>query len=155
MPPNPATAKARRDEIQEHLSRHVQNPDRLAESYIRYEDIKQAWSGKDTIPLVLFPAALSATEIESIQSKLLRFLSILVYLGAYDYLNDFRKNFLKSNGDLVYDDTKLPIKDREVPPIGNFLIRQRFLYEQYLFTPVCVSVPVFQGDALTMISGSD
>jgi hypothetical protein len=136
MPSIRATAKQARAEIQEHLARHLKNKDSPAEAYILYDDIQQAWSGRDTIQLVLAPAVLLPAEVDMIRERLLRFLSILVWLGAHEFLNDFRTNLLHADGRLKYNDSVLPFKDAEVPPIGGFVIRQRFLNEQYIFIPV-------------------
>lgn len=142
-PPFQATEPRRvayRDRIQDYLARSVVNPGgRLADAYIRSQDIEKAWSGLETIERVLSPTALSPAEIDFIRDKLLIFLSVLVYIDAHDFLNDFRTNFFFPGGEWRYSNASLPLKDEDVPPLGSFILRKRFLDEQYLFIPVCAA----------------
>lgn len=131
--------KARRD-IQDYLTGHLKNPHSLADAYVCYEDILEAWSGKGTIETVLFKAVLQPADIDTIHGRLLRFLSILVYIGANDFLSGPRSNFFREDGEPVYDDKHLPAHHDEVPPIENFTMRTRFLNEQYIFLPVSTVV---------------
>lgn len=144
MPPNRVVERhAIRSRIQEYLARHVVNPDSIGDAYIRSQDVERAWSGHETIEHALYPAALSDPEVDFIREELLTFLSILVYIDAHDFLADFRTNIfdvLEDNGNLRYSDSKLPLKDKDVPALGNFVLRKRFLDEQYLFIPVTLSI---------------
>lgn len=142
MPSIPVAEVRRQDvrsRIQEDLARHVQRSHSIGEAYIRFQDVERAWSGHQTIERALYPAELSPAEVELIRVKLLTFLSILVYIDAHDFLGDFQKNIFdvyETDGEHQYCNSKLPLKERDVPSLGNFVLRKRFLDEQYLFVPV-------------------
>ena len=139
MPPPTATAEARRKEIKDYLARHIVNSRKIADAYIRYQDVQYAWSGincKATISGALHPATPTETEIEVIRNQLLRFLSILVFIDAHEFLNDFRLHFFGRNGEVLCSDSCLPLKDDDIPDFGDFAVGQRFRHEQYVFMPV-------------------
>jgi hypothetical protein len=143
MPPHVTTSEAVRKHIQEQLAQVIQNKNSLADAYVRYEDIRAAWSGYKVVKHALRLTSLSDADFELIQKKLLRFLSILVYIGAHEFLDGFRERFFDNNGDLIYDDTRLPLEEQDVPSLGSsteFLLHQRFFHSQFLFTPVCISI---------------
>ncbi|KAH4299381.1 hypothetical protein HBH64_046330 [Parastagonospora nodorum] len=132
-----ADAKATRRYIQDDLTDKVLHVHSPTDAYIRYEDILHAWSGRTTIQKVLFRVELSQADIDTIHRRLLRFLSILVYVGANDFLSGPRSNFFHPNGEPVYEDKRFPVhnNDRDVLPIESLTIRTRFLNDQYIFFP--------------------
>ncbi|KAF1846866.1 kinase-like protein [Cucurbitaria berberidis CBS 394.84] len=135
MLPNAASTKTLRAQIQDELARKIQNSDSIADAYIRYQDIRQAWSGHDTIQHALHPVRLSPADIDSIRDRLLEYLSILVYIGADEFLDNCRDYFFDVQGNVLHDDSKLPVKEQQVPPVGSFHLRQRFFSDQFLFKP--------------------
>ncbi|CAO2655109.1 Nn.00g101730.m01.CDS01 [Neocucurbitaria sp. VM-36] len=135
MPPNTTFARTLRARIQEDLAQVIRNSESIADAYVRYQDIQLAWSGPDTIQDALRPASLSPGDVKLIRGHLLRYLSILVYIGAEEFLNTFRNHFFDAKGSLLHDDSELPVKDQHVPSVGSFHLRQRFFSDQFLFTP--------------------
>ncbi|KAF2687941.1 kinase-like protein [Lentithecium fluviatile CBS 122367] len=139
MPSSPvAEARSLRSRIQDDLAHHIVNPDSIGDAYIRASDVVRAWSGHGTIERALYPAVLNGAEVEFIRNHLLTFLSILVYIDAHDFLRDFRANVFDvfdDNGSLRYADSKLPLVEKDVPALGKFHLRKRFLDDQYLFIP--------------------
>jgi hypothetical protein len=132
-----AEGRALRSRIQEDLARHVVNADSIGDAYIRSQDVERAWSGHETIEHALYPTVLTGSEVDIIRKQLLIFLSILVYIEAHDFLNDFRPNIFDALD--KYSNCKLPLKDKDVPALGSFVLRKRFLDEQHLFIPVRLS----------------
>ncbi|KAH3951285.1 hypothetical protein HBH98_084360 [Parastagonospora nodorum] len=124
-----------RAEIKHCLIRYMKNPHSLDKAYVTYKDVSRAWSGRDAIQDVLHKTALLPWDIDKINRRLLRFLSILVYLDAHDFLDGPRSNFFHDDGELIYNDAYLPAHDDEILPIESFTIRKQFLKEQYLFLP--------------------
>lgn len=149
MPSRSPEARRARSRIQEYLGRHKVNRDRPTEAYIRYQDIKDAWGGHETIEKALDPANLSNSEVDEIRARALRILSILVYIDAHDFLDDFRRQAFDGNGKLRLSDSELPFNRDEVPAIGDFSLQEKFFGEQYLFVPVC---PPYFGPACILCS---
>jgi hypothetical protein len=141
--PSPPGADARRNairsRIQIDLAECIVNPHSIGDAYIRQHDIERVWSGHGTIEHALYPVTLSSDEVAFIRDKLLTFLSILVYIDAHVFLADVRTNVLgptRSDGEHRYANSRLPFGEKEVPDLGSFMLRKRFLDEQYLFVPV-------------------
>ncbi|ORY17090.1 hypothetical protein BCR34DRAFT_60772 [Clohesyomyces aquaticus] len=118
----------------ESLYRDTINADDISNAYIRYQDMRHAWSGRDTIRDSLYPAHLSEKLILDIEEKFMRFLSILVYINARDCLAEFQNRFIDANGDLICTDSDLPLGDMNVEFLDE-AHRSRFLALQYLFIP--------------------
>ncbi|KAF1963308.1 kinase-like protein [Byssothecium circinans] len=136
MPPSSAAeARRLRARIQEHLAHHVVNPRKPSYAYIPYQHVERAWSGHDVIETALHSSHLSSAQVEEIRAKLLRFLSILVYIDAHDFLDNLSQQAFKDNGTLRSRNCDLPLGEEDAPDLGAFMLRQRFLNEQYLFIP--------------------
>jgi hypothetical protein len=135
MVPSAALARETRTWIRNQLANSIQNPKSFNNDYVRYQDIQQAWSGHDTLQRV-FQASLTPVQVELITRHLLRFLSILVFIRADDFLDGFPGSFFDEGGDLLYEDLSLPCKDNQVPPFGDLALCRDFFNAQFLFTPV-------------------
>ncbi|KAF3037232.1 hypothetical protein E8E12_005602 [Didymella heteroderae] len=112
-----------------------------SDHYICFEAIKDAWKAPKAVHHVLFPAILSPSLEARIRKELLIYLSILVYIQADDFLNNFKRNFLNREGDLVRSDRHLPLVEDDVPDfnvVDNDVLRFSFFQEQYLFSPVVI-----------------
>lgn len=124
-------------DIHDYLARHIVNQEDDSKAYIRYADIREAWSGFHTIRNALHSANLVDDEIEEIRHNSLRFISILVYIGAWDVLYDFRAQFYDEQGRKpLYKDCALPLKNDQVEFLSTSILRRHFLNQQYLFIPV-------------------
>jgi hypothetical protein len=132
-----ASVKTARTQIEEQLTRNIQNPNSFADAYIRIQDIRQAWSNDELTRHALRLSMLPSAEFQLIQDRLLRFISLLVYIGADDFLSDYRNHFYDRNGDLIYEDSKLPLIEQDIPTLGSRKLRHQFLVYQFLFVPVC------------------
>lgn len=107
--------------------------------YICVQDINSAWSGRNKLANALRPAHLNYEQIEKLKQKALKFLSILVYIEAHTYLDNFSRNFFSPDGNLRYSDDELPFDDDIVErPVEGLAERYEtlFLQYQYLFLPV-------------------
>jgi hypothetical protein len=135
MVPSAAIARGTRTWIRNQLANNIQNPDSFNNDYVRYQDIQKAWSGNDTLQRV-FQASLTPVQVKLITEGLLRFLSILIYIRADDFLDGFPNNCFDQGGGLLYNDSELPLKDNQVPSFGDLALRRAFFNAQYLFTPV-------------------
>jgi hypothetical protein len=107
----------------------------IRNDYVRYQDIQQAWSGLGTIQRV-FQSILMPKQVELTTKHLLRFLSILIYISADDFLDGFPGNCFDQGGGLLYKDSELSFKVDQVPSFGDLALRRAFFNAQYLFTPV-------------------
>ena len=153
--PAPAVATDRdvslaiRADIREHLSsslvlreddesKYPYAPDDYDRAYIKFQDIKEAWSlhGRDTIAKAFYPARLTSEYVVYVRENLLIFLSVLVWLDAHDQLDRFREYLKDRNGYALCSNNQLPLKIENVPDFGNQTLRKRFWREQYIFTPV-------------------
>jgi len=137
MVPSAAVAIAReaRTRVRNQLLNNIQNDEIFNNNYVRYQDIQQAWSGPDTIQSV-FQSMLMPKHVELITKHLLRFLSILVYIRADDFLDGLPGSVLDQEGDLLYNDSELPFKGDQVPSFGGNDLRREFFDAQFVFTPV-------------------
>jgi hypothetical protein len=135
MVPSAAIAKEARKWIRNQLLDNIQNDEIFNNDYVRYQDIQQAWSGLDTIQRV-FQSILMPKQVELTTKHLLRFLSILIYIRADDFLDGFPGNCFDQGGGLLYNDLELPFRDHQVPSFGDLALRRAFFNAQYLFTPV-------------------
>lgn len=129
------SARETRTWIRNQLVKNTQNHSSFNNDYVRYQDIQQVWSGHDTFKCV-FQAILTPVQVELIMGHLLRFLSILVFIHADDFLDGFPGSFFNKGGDLLYDDSSLPFRGNQVPPFGDLALCRNFYNSQFLFTPV-------------------
>jgi hypothetical protein len=132
---------ARRDatlaRIHNNLTTHLVHPDNISDAYIKFQDVREAWSGYNTIQTALYPANLRPEEIEDIRDRRLNLISVLVWVEAHDVLHNFRAHFLSPEGKLFHiDDQSLPLKNEDVGFINDFFRRSSFITQQYLFIPV-------------------
>jgi hypothetical protein len=135
MVPSAAVATDARTWIRNQLLNNIQNDEIFNNDYVRYQDIQQAWSGLGTIQRV-FQSILMPKQVELTTKHLLRFLSILIYISADDFLDGFPGNCFDQGGGLLYKDSELSFKVDQVPSFGDLAPRRAFFNAQYLFTPV-------------------
>jgi hypothetical protein len=135
MVPSAAIARGTRTWIRNQLANNIQNPESFNNDYVRYQDIQKAWSGNDTLQRV-FQASLTPVQVKLITEELLRFLSILVFIRADDFLDGFPGSFFDEAGHLLYKDSDLPLRDNQVPPFEDLALRRDFFNAQFLFKPV-------------------
>jgi hypothetical protein len=135
MVPSAAIAKETRTWIRTQLHHNIQNPKSFNNDYIRYQDIQKAWSGNDTLQRV-FQANVTLAQVKLITEDLLRFLSVLVFIRADDFLDGFPSSLFDEAGHLLYKDSSLPYRDNQVPPFEDLALCRDFFNYQFLFTPV-------------------
>lgn len=133
-----------RDDIRNHLAEClVTRGDKFPEAskedkkaYFRIQDIKDAWSGRETIARALHPTTVSPDDAKFIQEKLLLFLSILVWMPAHKVLDQFRQYAYDSKGDILCSNDQLPLEQDDVPDFGDLASSRQFYSYQFMFKPV-------------------
>ncbi|CAN9334304.1 unnamed protein product [Alternaria alternata] len=146
MVPSAAIAKETRTWIRTQLHHNIQNPKSFNNDYIRYQDIQKAWSGNDTLQRV-FQANVTLAQVKLITEDLLRFLSVLVFIRADDFLDGFPSSLFDEAGHLLYKDSSLPYRDNQVPPFEDLALCRDFFNYQFLFTPE----PLFESPTVQTI----
>lgn len=106
--------------------------------YIRWHDVASLWLPPETIRNVLFPSNPTLSEEILIREKLLKVLSILVYIKAHECLDSFKAHYISESGRTRLSDAELPLQDASADRLLGLTaaLKEKFLQRQYLFVPV-------------------
>ena len=104
--------------------------------YICWHDISPFWTTNNILG-VLQGQALTGSELSYLKERLLKVLSILVYIKADDCLDNFRILFFDDHTRVELSDSDLPLATPDLlPQLNTNELKSKFLRHQYLFNPV-------------------
>ena len=131
-----------RNQVFEELDKSMRGS-REETKFICRDDVKQAWSGTDSVSKALFPGKFKIEDLRRIMQDYILVLSILTFIGAHDILDRFEEHFL---GEATKHrcDENLPFLDEDLDFFTDLASRGKFKASQYLFIPEEISESEFQ-----------
>jgi hypothetical protein len=124
-----------REAIFEALKERMKWKEKSSKAFICIEDIKSVWSDEPRI-LAALPS-ISPGLCQDIRAYFIRILSILIWIGADNGLDNFYEEFINVSNDRRLTDSHLPLEEGGLA----FLSRDRahrFYGEQFRFIPVII-----------------
>lgn len=129
-------------QILDQINLAMKRPEKPEKSFICSEDLKRIWADRSAISTLLHPDKLSPDQIDSIQSRMIIILSILISIGAKEFLTNFHNIFfdhqlgvpLWTDDDIPFPMDQLTFFDR-----GSAL-SQLFYTRQFRFKPVVIYI---------------
>lgn len=129
------------------LDRAMKRPEGAEEdekkSFICNQDVIPIWTARRINALFNSGGERSARELNQIRKEIIVILSIIVWIGAEQYLEDcVDDHFERSDPPR---DSDLPLRNHQIQFLGGSTAQKGlFLHAQYLFIPIIIDVPIKQ-----------
>ncbi|MCJ1396758.1 hypothetical protein MMC18_009650 [Xylographa bjoerkii] len=135
----PSPSEKQIQKIFQQLDDSTKRRDELSKAFLCKQDVQQIWSNIQDIREVFWPEIWAKYELEIVQLKFIKILSVLVLISAHTCIKNFRNTFFQTIQQATScTDDDLPLAKEDLDQILQPSLARLFLEKQYVLIPFLI-----------------